>query len=98
MAKRKPGQLSRHDKKVKQLADQLEKQGWDVQADLPGYDEPDPIGSRGHIPDVLARKSGAEKIIEVETEASMKKDKKQHEAFRRRAGQKPRSTFTIEEV
>ena len=89
MTKRQPHKQSRHDAKVRSLARQLEREGWDVQADLPGEDRPDPIGQRSHIPDIVARKRGAERIIEIETDDTLQRDKRQHEAFRRRAGLRP---------
>jgi Holliday junction resolvase len=98
MTKRSRGQQSKHDQKVRQVAKKLKKEGWQVKADLSGYDQPDPIGKGGFIPDVVATKVGAERIIEVETSETLKADKKQHEAFRRRAGQKPRTKFDIEEA
>jgi hypothetical protein len=76
----------------------MEGEGWTVQADLPGYDRPDPIGKDKHVPDIVATKTGARKIIEVETPETMEADKKQHEAFRRSAARKKRTAFQIEEA
>lgn len=98
MAKRSSNQKSKHDKKVKQIAQKLINEGWQVQADLLGYDKPDPIGKYKKIPDIRARKAGAEHIIEVETPETIQSDKKQHETFRRSAAQKPRTTFKLEET
>ncbi len=98
MAKRKSKQASKHDKKVRQIAQQLKKDGWNVKADLSGFDKPDPIGKKGHIPDISATKAGAERIIEVETKDTLQSDKKQQATFRRRAAQKPRTSFRIEEA
>lgn len=98
MARRNKPQQSQHDRKVKQIADSLKRQGWKVQADLAGFDRPDPIGKRNHIPDILATRRGTERLIEVETTQSLKKDTKQHEAFRRSAGQKKKRSFKIEEA
>lgn len=96
MSKRSPQQQSKHDRKVRQIAQQLERQGWNVEADVSGYKSPKGIGKDGRIPDIRATKSGAERLVEVETPATLQKDKKQHEAFRRSAAQKNRSTFRIE--
>ena len=98
MARRQKPQQNKHDKKVGEIARELEAQGWTVQADLPGHDEPDPIGKDGFIPDVVATKAGAKRIIEVETPESLEKDRKQQEAFRRSAAQQTRTSFTIEEA
>lgn len=98
MAKRKPKQQSIHDRHVRKRARKLKKQGWDVEADISGFEQPEPIGNQGKIPDIVATKSGAKKIIEVETPDTVQKDKKQHEVFSRSAGQKKRATFTIEET
>ncbi len=97
MAKRSPKDQTRHNAKVRQVANQLKENGWEVEADLPGFDNPTSIGKENRIPDVVARKRGAERIIEVETSDTMEKDKKQHETFRRRAAQKKRTSFHIEE-
>ena len=87
--------LSNHDKMVKAEAERLMKQGYKVQADLPGYDKPDGIGKNNYIPDIVAKKTNSTKIIEVETSESMKKDKKQQTTFRRSAAQKRGTTFEI---
>ena len=84
-----------HDKKVEQVVKQLKRKGWNVEADLKGFNNPDSIGQNNFIPDIVAKKSGATKIIEVETEKTVEKDKDQQEAFRRSAGQKKRTTFEI---
>lgn len=96
MSKRTPQRQSKHDRKVKQIAQQLEREGWNVEADISGYRSPEGIGKRGRIPDIRATKAGAERIIEVETPSTMQKDKEQHETFRRSVGQKKRATFRIE--
>ena len=96
MAKR--SSKTKHNEKVKQIAQKYKREGWNVQADLSGCDKPNPIGKHQRIPDIRATKKGAERLIEVETQETMRSDKKQHETFRRRSAQKPRSTFSIEEV
>ena len=98
MPGRSPQKQSQHDKKVKQIANRLKRDGWKVQADLPGYDQPDPIGNDDRIPDVVATKAGAKRIVEVETPETLEADKKQHEALRRSAAQKKRTRFDIEEA
>lgn len=73
----------------------MKKQGWDVNEASKGFDRPKPIGKDKKIPDVVAKKAGAKRIMEVETPTSVKSDKKQHTTFRRSAGQQKRTTFQI---
>lgn len=47
------------------------------------------------IPDVVARKRGATRIIEVETERTVDADRQQHATFRRSASQRTRTTFKL---
>ena len=89
---------SKHDEKVESIVQELQRAGWEVQADLPGMDAPDGIGRAGHVPDIVARKAGATRIVEVETPETVNTDRAQHESFRRSAGQRKRTTFQIEET
>ena len=98
MARRTTKQQSKHDRKVREVAGRLMRDGWNVEADIPGFDRPDGIGKEGRVPDVFATKKGAERIIEVETQRTVRTDADQHATFRRSAGQKRRRTFKIEEV
>ncbi|MFW6132213.1 MAG: hypothetical protein ACOC5F_06425 [Candidatus Aminicenantaceae bacterium] len=98
MPKRSPRKQSEHNSKVRNIARKLKREGWHVQADISGFDKPDPIGNKNMIPDITAQKRGAKKIIEVETPETMEKDKKQHETFKRSAGQQKRTKFEIEEA
>jgi len=98
MAKRSGEQQTKHDRKAAQIARQFERDGWSVQADLPGYAQPDPVGVNRHVPDVVATKAGATRIIEVETPETMEADTEQHEAFRRSAAQRRRTSFKVEEA
>jgi len=86
---------TKHDRKVRLEAKKLKNAGWNVQAAIPGYRQPKGIGKNKRIPDIVARKRGAERIIEVETPESANKDKEQQSSFRRRAGQKSRTTFKV---
>jgi len=94
--KRSPSRQSVHDRKVRQTARKLTGEGWNVNADLSGYQRPKPIGMDRRVPDIEATKRGHRKIIEVETPDTLEKDKKQQATFRRHAGQKPNTTFNIE--
>jgi len=98
MPKRSPKKQSKHDSRVRNIARKLKREGWNVQADISGFDTPDPIGQNNLIPDITAQKRGAKKIIEVETPETMEKDKKQHESFRKSASQQKRTKFEIEEA
>ncbi len=61
-------------------------------------DRPDGIGQAGHVRDLVARKSGATRIIEVEMPASLVMERDQHETLRRSVGQRNRTTLQIEVV
>jgi len=95
MAKRSKSAQDAHDREVRRVAKKLEREGWNVQADLPDYETPKPIGKEKRVPDIVATKRGHRKVIEVETPDTLKKDKRQQETFRRHAGQKPNTTFDL---
>ena len=90
--------LSKHDQKVKAEAEKLKRQGYTVKAHIPGYDRPDGIGKNNFIPDIVAKKTNSTKIIEVETPASLNKDKAQQAAFKRSAAQKRGTSFEIKKT
>ena len=90
--------MSNHNKRVKQLANQYKSKGWNVEAHIPNFDRPDGIGQDNRIPDLVVTKNGAKRIIEVETKASLKKDKPQQSTFRRSAAQQNRTSFIIDVV
>ena len=83
-----------HDALVRKIAGQLDKQGYDVQADVGGFPQPDTIG--GLRPDVIAKKPGERKIIEVETPDSLKdaRAEKQRQAFKEAADRSKKTTFS----
>jgi len=87
--------LSKHDQKVKTEAVKLKRQGYNVQADIPGFEKPDGIGKDNYVPDIVAKKTSSTKIIEVETPTSLNKDKDQQTAFKRSAAQQRGTTFEI---
>jgi len=80
-----------HDRKVRQLANELKRQGYKVEADIDGFETPDGIGKRGHTPDILATKGKAVKIIEVDTPGT--EDQEQLASFRRSAAQRKNADF-----
>ncbi len=94
--RRSPAKQKAHDKRVDQGARKLKGEGWNVKADLPGYEKPSPIGRNRKIPDIEATKRGHRKLVEIETPDSLEKDRAQQSTFRRHAGQKPGTTFNIE--
>ncbi len=93
MATRSSRGQSAPDKKVKRLAENLEKQGFSVQADIPGYDKPTSFG--GLRPDVIGRKRKERRIYEVETpeSADTRRDLEQQEEFKDVADRKSKTTF-----
>lgn len=84
MAKRTKRGQKTHDEGVLKWVKQLEKKGFDVMADLPGYEKPDKI--KGRIPDVLAKEKNKTVLIgEVETPASLKADEQQQKLLKQGA-------------
>ena len=80
-----------HDRKVRQIANQLKKQGYNVKADIPGYENPPDIGKSEHTPDIFATKGSKTKIIEVDTPGT--ENKEQLSAFKRSAAQRDNADF-----
>ena len=94
MSRRQRNQ-STHDNRVRTLANRLEDQGWEVQADLPNFDQPDPIGKGEKIPDILATRGTQTKIIEVETPSTVNSHQDQHSTFRRSAAHRENGEFEL---
>ncbi|MCH7850773.1 MAG: hypothetical protein IH845_03980 [Nanoarchaeota archaeon] len=84
MVKRGKTQQSKHDARVRRIAGGYKSQGWKVRADISGYSKPKTIYNKR--PDVIATKGAKERIVEVETKNSYKKDVSQRNAFKRFAG------------
>ena len=95
MAQRTHKEQTTHDRKVRELARDLKKQGYTVKADIGRYQRPSPIGRARARPDIEATKSGRRKIIEVETPKSLVTDKEQLKTFIRHASHKGRTSFDI---
>lgn len=93
MADRTDYQQRKHDRKVRELMHQLRGRGWSVNADLPDENRPSPIGQERRIPDLVAQKAGAKRIIEVETNDTVDAHRDQQETFKRSAAQQNRTTF-----
>jgi len=80
-----------HDRKVRQLAKNLKKQGFKVKADIVGFETPDGIGKGNHFPDIFATKGQKTKILEVDTPGTENPD--QLTAFKRSAAHKKNAEF-----
>ncbi len=85
---------SKHDAEVRRTANNFERRGYKVKADVKDFSQPATIG--GYRPDVVATKGRERKIIEVETPDSVgiTRDKKQQVAFRRAAERSEKTTFS----
>ena len=94
MSRRQRNQ-STHDNRVRALANRLEDQGWKVQADLPNFDQPDPIGKDERIPDIFATQGNQTKIIKVETPSTVDSHQDQHFTFKRSAAQRENAKFEL---
>ena len=84
-----------HDNRVRREANKLKQEGWHVQADLPDYETPTPIGKDNRIPDILATRGDRLKIIEIETPSTVESHKDQQATFRRSASQKEDAEFEL---
>ena len=95
MARSKRNQTA-HDKKVRDEANKLKHQGFNVNADLPRFKKPKTIG--GYRPDIIATKGNQRRIIEIETLDSKNsaRDKGQQQAFRKVANRSKNTTFRRE--
>jgi len=92
MPRKKSKPQTTHDRRVQREAKKLKDEGWNVRASgVRGYEEPEEVA--GHVPDIIATKRGHTRIIEVETPETLASHKKQLEAFRRHAAQKPNTYF-----
>jgi len=58
---------TKHNNVVRKEIRKLKRQGYtNIKADLPNYDQPDPMGKYKRVPDIVATKKGIRKIIEIE--------------------------------
>lgn len=96
MARRSSGP-TKHDKAVKKRADKLSKEGYKVNAEVPGYPRPSAIrnggGGRGRRPDIVATKGKTRKIEEVETKDSHRRDRAQRRVFKKYASRRKNTSF-----
>ena len=86
---------SEHDKEVRKIVSKLKREGWNIRADLPGYEKPSPIGKHKRIPDIEATKPGSRRIVEVEGETE---DKEQIRSFQQSAKMRPRTKFILKKT
>ncbi len=87
---------SRHDQEVRRQAEQYEKAGYRVRADLPGYTSPDTFGRKNPTrPDVQATRGNRTVVVEVETQRSKdtQHSRQQAETLRRSVAHRPNTTF-----
>jgi hypothetical protein len=82
MMNRSKRRQAEHDQEVRRLANEYKNKGYNVEADLPNWDQRGTI--RGVRPDLRVRKQGHETLIEVETPESeeSKRDEKQKKIFK----------------
>ena len=94
--KRADKEKSTHDRKVKEIARDLKKQGYSVKADAGRYARPSSIGKNRRRPDIEATaKSGHRRIVEIETPKSLRTDREQIKTFIRHASHKKHTSFDI---
>ena len=96
--KTNPSQI--HNQKVQQRAAKLKREGWEVQATVPPFPQPKPIGKDRRIPDITAQKGPRIKIIEVktETDAESARSKEQLATFRLSVANRKNASFELEVV
>ncbi len=71
MSKKKQPESTEHDSCVRQIAEEMKNDMWEVKANLPGFEKPDEIGN--FKPDLVANKKGClKRICEVVTEDMFK--------------------------
>ena len=92
MSRSKRGQ-SKHNSQVRKDVEKLVDQGFNVKADIPGYQQPGTIG--GYRPDYVATKGPKRIIGEVETVNSVDsaRDQKQQKAFQQAAKRSKNTSF-----
>ncbi len=93
MAKRTKQQQTKHNKKVKSIAEWHKARGAKVKAAVDGFDTPKSRG--GRVPDLEIEKARKKIIGEVETPETIKKDEKQHEALKKSADRSKKTKFKL---
>jgi len=95
ISKRLKADRELHDKKVQEIAERLQEQGWKVRATLPGHALPRPIGRYKRVLDIEATKAETTKLIEVETLNTLKVSRKRLESFKKSAARRENTTFEV---
>jgi len=81
MVKKKENNQKSHDECVRELAQELKADKWDVKANMEGADKPSKIGA--FTPDIEAKKKGClRRVCEVVTEEDFGDDKERYIEFR----------------
>jgi hypothetical protein len=80
MGKKKAEELKSHDECVRQVADKLKRDKWEVKANIEGGEKPSKIGA--FTPDIDAKKGGLRHICEVLTEKDFEGDKERYIEFK----------------
>ncbi len=77
MSKKKTEQTKVHEACVREVAEELKKDKWEVRADLPGFEKPAKI--REFVPDLVATKKGCmSRICEFVSEDMFEGDKQRY--------------------
>jgi len=80
MIKKKTDEQKSHDECVREIADELKRDKWDVKANVEGEEKPAKIGE--FTPDIEARKGCLRRICEVLTEKDFGGDKQRYIEFK----------------
>jgi hypothetical protein len=80
MGKKKVDEQKSHDECVREIADELKRDKWNVKANVEGEEKPAKIGS--FTPDIEARKGCLRRICEVLTEKDFGGDKQRYIEFK----------------
>lgn len=80
MVKKKEDKQNSHDKYVRELADELKQDKWNVKANVEGAEKP--LKINGFAPDIEATKGGLRRICEVVTEKDFRGNKAEYVDFR----------------
>jgi hypothetical protein len=80
MVKKKADEQKNHDECVREIAEELKRDKWDVKANVEGEEKPAKIGE--FTPDIEARKGCLRRICEVLTEKDFGGDKQRYIEFK----------------
>ena len=80
MVKKKADEQKSHDECVREIADELKQDNWEVKANVEGEEKPAKIGA--FTPDIEARKGCLRRICEVLTEKDFEGDKQRYIEFK----------------